>query len=97
MSLRACSGLLLVWLLVAHSAFFTGLARAGNDDELLVGNHASMLGGAVSATVRDASAPWYNPAGLGAVERDQVDVSATAYTLRAYSAPQIIATTSGAS
>ena len=74
-----------------------GLARAGNDDELLVGNHAAMLGGAVSATVSDSSATWYNPAGLGAVVRDQFDVSATVYTLRMYDAPKFISTTSGAS
>lgn len=72
-------------------------AAAGNDDEVLVGNRASMTGGAVSATVTDASSIWYNPAGLGGDSRDQIDVSATAYALRFYSAPRFLSTTSGAS
>jgi hypothetical protein len=69
--------------------------RAGNDDELFVGNQAALMGGAVSATVSDSSATWYNPAGLGSAERDQVDVSATAYTLRLYHSPVFIASTDG--
>jgi hypothetical protein len=71
------------------------LARAGNDDELFVGNQAAMVGGAVSATVTDSSSTWYNPAGLGKIDRDQVDVSATVYTLRLYSVPDFIETTTG--
>lgn len=71
-------------------------AQAGNDDELLLGNQAAILGGAVIATVNDSSATWYNPAGLGQVDRDQFDVSATAYTLRSYSAPKLLSTPSGA-
>lgn len=70
-------------------------AHAGNDDELFVGNQAAMCGGAVAATVMDASATWYNPAGLGAVSRDQVDVSGTVYTLRLYSVHDFLATTTG--
>jgi len=70
-------------------------ARAGNDDEIFVGNQAAMSGGAVSATVSDSSATWYNPAGLGSVGQDEIDVSGTCYTLRAYSAPRFIASTTG--
>jgi hypothetical protein len=72
------------------------IARAGNDDELLAGHQAAMMGGAVSAFVADSSAIWYDPAGLGAITRDQIDVSATVYTLRFYSAPGLISSTSGA-
>ena len=70
-------------------------ANAGNDDEMLVGNRASMTGGAVSATVSDSSSIWYNPAGLGADARDKIDVSATAYSLRFYSVPRFLSSTSG--
>jgi hypothetical protein len=56
-----------------------------------------MSSGAVSATVTDGSATWYDPAGLGAIDRDQVDVSGTVYTLRFYSASDFIAARSGES
>jgi len=72
-------------------------ARAGNDDEMLVGNRASMTSGAVSATVSDASATWYNPAGLAANSRSQIDVSTSAYTLRFYSVRRFLSTTRCAS
>lgn len=72
-------------------------ARAGNDDELLVGSRAAMTAGTVGATVMDGSASWYNPAGLGAIDRDQVDVSGTVYTLRVYAASDFLALQSGES
>jgi hypothetical protein len=84
-------------LLAAAPLLFAlpGSARAGNDDELLVGSRAAMTAGAVSATVMDGSSTWYNPGGLGAIERDQVDVSGTVYTLRFYSAPGFLSLESG--
>jgi len=82
-----------LWFLGALT--LTARARAGNDDESFVGNQAAMTGGAVFATVSDASATWYNPAGLANVEQTHVDVSGTAYTLRFYSTPDLIRARSG--
>jgi len=73
----------------------TSALRAGNDDEVFVGNRAAMMGGAVAAVVRDGSAAWYNPAGLGGVERHQIDASASVYTLRMYSAPGYLSSVEG--
>jgi hypothetical protein len=87
----------LVALSLLGSIAFAVSARAGNDDEMLLGNRASMTGGAVSATVSDASSTWYNPAGLGVDRRSKIDVSATAYSLRRYTVPQFLSTTTGAS
>src|SRR5689334_6656206 len=87
----------LAFVSCALFALLPAVARAGNDDELLAGNQAAMMGGAVSAFVRDSSAIWYDPAGLGGIERDQVDVSGTVYTLRFYRVPSFIVATSGAS
>ncbi len=81
--------------LVIASGVWAPLALAGNDDELFVGSQAAMTGGAVSAMVSDASATWYNPAGLGAVPLDQIDVSGTFYSLRAYSAPGFLSSRTG--
>lgn len=90
--LLAAAGVAAVMLLAPSRS-----ARAGNDDELLVGSRAAMTAGAVTPTVMDGSATWYNPGGLGAIERDQVDVSGTVYTLRFYSAPRFLALESGES
>lgn len=86
-----------VWISSLLWLFGAARAHAANDDELFVGNQAAMLGGAISATVDDSSSAWYNPAGLGGAERDQVDVSATAYTLRNYHSPVFIESAGGRS
>jgi hypothetical protein len=86
-----------VGLVYLGACSFTAIARAGNDDESFVGNQAAMSGGAVSATVSDASATWYNPAGLASIAQTHIDVSGTAYALRFYSTPDLIRSRSGES
>lgn len=56
-----------------------------------------MVAGAVVATVDDGSALYYNPSGLGNIDRDSVDVSASAYTIRFYTVPDYIRSSSGES
>ncbi len=53
-------------------------ARAGNTDEVLVGDDAALAGGAVTARVASGSSIYYNPAGLANVERHELNLSATA-------------------
>lgn len=72
-----------------------GVARAGNDDGVLLGNQAAMTGGAVAAVIRDGSGTWYNPAGLAAMERDAVDVNGNAFQLRAAEEGGLISATTG--
>lgn len=72
-------------------------AYAGNEDEFLVGNDAALRGGAVLATVRDGGAVWYNPAGIANVQRDQLDVTSSVYSLRLYRSPNFMSSVQGAS
>lgn len=52
-------------------------AFAGNDDEILIGTQGARLGGAVTATVTDSTALWYNPGAIGRTRWAQFGVSGT--------------------
>ncbi len=71
------------------------VARAGNDDEVLVGNDAALSSGAVIATIGDGSSLYYNPAGLTHIQDDTIDVSGSAYTLRVYDGDGLLLTSDG--
>ncbi len=71
----ACAALAIVATLAAP-------AQAGNEDSYLFGDQASLTGGAVTASIRDTSAIWYNPAGLGHNRRGRLELSGTAFTAR---------------
>lgn len=60
--------------------------QAGNDEGILVGGQAALTAGAVTATVGDGSAAWYNPAGLARASRQTLDLNASAYGLNLISA-----------
>ena len=64
-----------------------GSAFAGNQGSTFLSNEAAITGGAVVSHIEDAGAAWYNPAGLAAVDRSSLDLSASAFVLRRYSIP----------
>jgi len=70
---------------------------AGNDDEILVGNDAALMGGAVTAVVNDGSSVWYNPAGIAGVAVDTLNVSGSAFILRSHRVPRLLSSASGPS
>jgi long-subunit fatty acid transport protein len=70
-------------------------ARAGNDDEVLLGNDAALTSGAVTATTADGSAVWYNPAGIARADVSTLDVSGSAFVLRSYDIPELLASDGG--
>jgi len=47
----------------------------------LVGGRAAGMGGAYTALADDGAGPWYNPAGIGFVERSQISLSGSVYGL----------------
>lgn len=83
-------------LLAVVTTLTPGLAQAGNDDGVLLGNEAAMTGGAVSAVSADGSATWYNPAGIAAVDRDTLDLSGSATMLRVADTPGLLRSATGA-
>jgi long-subunit fatty acid transport protein len=52
-----------------------------NYDRVLIGQEEALESGAFTARVTDATAGWYNPAGLALVERSVIGASATGYEL----------------
>lgn len=59
-----------------------GTVQAGNDEGILVGTQAAQMAAAVTATVSDGAAVWYNPSGLANTTASSLDASLTSYTAR---------------
>jgi hypothetical protein len=76
-------------------ALTAGVAQAGNDDEIPIGSEASMTGAAVTATVQDGAAGYYNPAGLANSHRPTLDVAADCYGFRIATSPDLISSAEG--
>lgn len=51
----------------------------GNQRNTLPGGHAALLGGAFTAVADDATASYYNPAGLGFLKNPRVELAGQAY------------------
>jgi len=79
------------WIAALAMALAPGVARAQallppsaiitNYDRILIGQEQALESGAYVARVADATAGWYNPAGLGLVNRSVIGASATGYEL----------------
>jgi hypothetical protein len=71
------------------------VAYAGNDDGVLVGGQAALTGGAVTATISDGTAAWYNPAGLAHLQRPSLDLNASVYGFNWVSAQDLLTVPDG--
>lgn len=83
---RARLHTLILWLVsLLAVSLVERTAHAGNDDGVLIGSQAALTGGAVTATINDGSAAWYNPAGLAQIDRQALDINASVYGMNRYS------------
>lgn len=67
-------------------------AAAGNRFTFPVGGRASAMAGACTALADDPATAWWNPAGLGWVERSSLDLSTSAYSLQMVRIPEFLRT-----
>lgn len=69
--------------LIAMTAVSVAIeANAGNAEGIYFGEQAVLTGGAVRAIVDDGSATIYNPAGLGSIDTQVLNVSLSAFQFR---------------
>ena len=68
--------------MVAWGSAAGALAGEANYQPYIVGERAAGMGGAVVATADGMDAGFYNPAGLGAEERDSISVNGTLYGIQ---------------
>lgn len=66
--------------------------HAGNITPYAQSDGAAMTGGAVVAMTRSTGAVWYNPAGLAKTVRSRLDLSTSAFSLRARDYPNAMQT-----
>ena len=83
------------WLIPIAACLSSPVAYAGNDDGVLVGGQAALTGGAVTATISDGTAAWYNPAGLAQLQRPSLDLNASVYGFNWISAEDLLTVPDG--
>lgn len=71
-----------VLVLIALLVAMPEQARASNDDSYFVDSDAAMCAGAVVASSTGPGSVWYNPAGLGFVQRSHFNLSLSAGALQ---------------
>jgi hypothetical protein len=67
--------------LVVVILLMAATAQAGNEDSVSLGGDASLMGGCGLAVTGQATAAWYNPAGLARLDATTLDVSASMYSV----------------
>jgi hypothetical protein len=91
--LRA-SGVFAIALLV-DLVVVSGVARAGNSDDVVAGSDVALTGGAVVANVHTGGAMWFNPAGVARLDARSVDLTGAVLSYNIISAPGVLSIESG--
>lgn len=66
------------------------MASAGDQEPVFFGGEASLTAGAVTAWTDRADAIWYNPAGLGLVQRNRISLSGSTFGVRIRRRPDML-------
>lgn len=64
-------------ILTAWTVSFPSICLSGNTRAYFMGDEAAMTAGAGTAIISDAGMLWYNPAGLGGIVRNNLQLSGT--------------------
>ncbi|RJO66098.1 MAG: hypothetical protein C4523_13530 [Myxococcales bacterium] len=72
--------------------FASRSAQAGNYESNFLSSDAALMAGAVTAITHDGGAVYYNPAGLGGLDRKEISLSGNAFMLRIRRTPDAYTT-----
>ena len=69
---------------------WSGVANAGNTDEVNAGLDVTLTGGAVVATVYTGAALWYNPAGLARIDKPSLEITGVTINMQVIKNPGLL-------
>ena len=73
----------------------SGVAKAGNSEDVVAGSDVALTGGAVVANVHTGGAMWFNPAGVARLDSRSVDLTGAVLSYNIVSAPGALSLESG--
>ncbi len=79
-----------VWIPILVGMVYGSPARAQNADQFYYSNEAALTAGAMVAVPGDDGAVIYNPAGLGALHRTQLNANGSVFGLRVRPIPNAL-------
>jgi hypothetical protein len=82
-------------VLVTAVLLTSGVAKAGNSEDVVAGNDVALTGGAVVANVHTGGAMWFNPAGVARLDSRSVDLTGAVLSYSIVSAPGTLSIESG--
>lgn len=75
---------------LAGALLWSGVANAGNTDEVNAGLDVTLTGGAVVANVYTGAALWYNPAGLARIDKPSLELTGVTLNIQVIKNPGLL-------